>query len=266
MRSYFVTTFLNPSYHILSTIIYINENNPHEYWHKFFSYSWFTHLGVEPKPKMASLERVRHLGVGIKMVATTVFRCSFHSSCVHRKTKLNNLKGKSTSSQEWLKRQLNDPYVKRAKTENYRCRSAFKLIEIDDKYHLLQPGLAVIDCGASPGSWTQVAVERVCYDASKNGRRRSQAYSQLGNFKVWSAYPSHTNEYLSSISTFQNSSFTASFTTSGKILWNLLIKQVFNPVSAESIRCIRLIKFVQSMTTMFLLWIHFWSTSTTLFS
>jgi len=60
-----------------------------------------------------------------------------------------------------LVRQLNDPFVKAAHLQNYRCRSAFKLIEIDDKYRLLKPGLSVIDCGAAPGAWSQVAVQRV---------------------------------------------------------------------------------------------------------
>ena len=72
----------------------------------------------------------------------------------------SNLKGKSKSSQEWLTRQLNDPYVEKAKMMKLRCRSAFKLLEIDDKYKLIKPGNTIIDCGASPGSWTQIAVNR----------------------------------------------------------------------------------------------------------
>lgn len=75
-----------------------------------------------------------------------------------------SVKTKNTSSHEWLSRQLSDPFVERAKKLNYRCRSAFKLIEIDDKFRILQPGYTVIDCGASPGSWTQVAVKRVNAD------------------------------------------------------------------------------------------------------
>ncbi|XP_018563605.1 rRNA methyltransferase 2, mitochondrial [Anoplophora glabripennis] len=76
-------------------------------------------------------------------------------------------KTKSTSSQHWLSRQLSDPYVEKAKLMNYRCRSAFKLIEIDDKFKILHPGHTVVDCGASPGSWTQVAVKRVNSDGMK---------------------------------------------------------------------------------------------------
>jgi len=56
---------------------------------------------------------------------------------------------------------MTDPYVKMAHQESYRCRSAFKLLEMDDKYGFLKPGMAAIDCGAAPGSWSQVAVERV---------------------------------------------------------------------------------------------------------
>lgn len=61
----------------------------------------------------------------------------------------------------WLQRQLKDPFVKAAKRQHYRCRSAFKLLEIDDKLRILRPGLCVLDCGAAPGAWSQVAVERV---------------------------------------------------------------------------------------------------------
>jgi 23S rRNA (uridine2552-2'-O)-methyltransferase len=70
-------------------------------------------------------------------------------------------KRKSQSSRTWLERQLNDPYVIRAKREGFRSRAAFKLIEIDDKHHLLKPGAKVVDLGAAPGGWSQVAVKRV---------------------------------------------------------------------------------------------------------
>jgi 23S rRNA (uridine2552-2'-O)-methyltransferase len=65
------------------------------------------------------------------------------------------------SSKLWLERQLNDPYVAQAKREGYRSRAAFKLVEIDDKYHLLKPGMTVVDLGAAPGGWSQVAAKRV---------------------------------------------------------------------------------------------------------
>ena len=70
-------------------------------------------------------------------------------------------KRKSQSSRTWLERQLNDPYVIRAKREGFRSRAAFKLIEIDDKHHLLKTGAKVADLGAAPGGWSQVAAKRV---------------------------------------------------------------------------------------------------------
>ena len=65
------------------------------------------------------------------------------------------------SSKLWLERQLNDPYVAQARREGFRSRAAFKLKEIDDKYKLLKPGMAVIDLGAAPGGWSQIAAKRV---------------------------------------------------------------------------------------------------------
>jgi 23S rRNA (uridine2552-2'-O)-methyltransferase len=70
-------------------------------------------------------------------------------------------KGRTVSSRRWLQRQLSDPYVARAKREGYRSRAAYKLIEIDDKHHILKPGASVVDLGAAPGSWSQVAAKRV---------------------------------------------------------------------------------------------------------
>jgi 23S rRNA (uridine2552-2'-O)-methyltransferase len=68
---------------------------------------------------------------------------------------------RSVSSARWLERQLNDPYVAEAKKRGYRSRAAFKLLQLDEKYHLLKPGTRVVDLGAAPGGWTQVAVEKV---------------------------------------------------------------------------------------------------------
>jgi 23S rRNA (uridine2552-2'-O)-methyltransferase len=65
------------------------------------------------------------------------------------------------SSKLWLERQLNDPYVAQARREGYRSRAAYKLIEIDDKYHFLKPGLTVVDLGAAPGGWSQIAAKRI---------------------------------------------------------------------------------------------------------
>jgi len=71
------------------------------------------------------------------------------------------------SSKLWLERQLNDPYVAQAKRDGYRSRAAYKLLEIDDKYHLLKPGMTVVDLGAAPGGWSQIAARRVGSDAGK---------------------------------------------------------------------------------------------------
>ncbi|MBV9462035.1 MAG: RlmE family RNA methyltransferase, partial [Bradyrhizobium sp.] len=65
------------------------------------------------------------------------------------------------SSKLWLERQLNDPYVAQAKRDGYRSRAAYKLLEIDDKHRLLKPGMTVVDLGAAPGGWSQIAAKRV---------------------------------------------------------------------------------------------------------
>ena len=68
--------------------------------------------------------------------------------------------GRSTQSQKWLVRQLNDPYVRAAKEHGWRSRAAFKLIELDDRFHLIKKGARCVDLGAAPGGWTQVLVKR----------------------------------------------------------------------------------------------------------
>lgn len=94
--------------------------------------------------------------------AKTMWHCFFQRRFLHCSFSLmKKLKGKTHAEQRWMLRQLKDPYVKASHTQNFRCRSAFKLLEIDDKFHLLQPGYSVVDCGAAPGAWTQVAVQRV---------------------------------------------------------------------------------------------------------
>ncbi|XP_066432405.1 rRNA methyltransferase 2, mitochondrial [Eleutherodactylus coqui] len=70
-------------------------------------------------------------------------------------------KAKTGAEQIWLTRQHKDPYVKAAHVQNYRCRSAFKLIEINKEHKILQPGNRVVDCGAAPGAWSQVLVDKV---------------------------------------------------------------------------------------------------------
>ncbi|MBO6718921.1 MAG: RlmE family RNA methyltransferase [Rhizobiaceae bacterium] len=92
------------------------------------------------------------------------------------KTRVKKKSGLKNSSRRWLERHLNDPYVHRAKADGYRSRAAYKLIEIDDRYGLLKPGLRVIDLGAAPGGWTQVAVEKT---GSREGDIRVVAIDYL---------------------------------------------------------------------------------------
>jgi len=68
---------------------------------------------------------------------------------------------KSHSSKQWLRRHVNDPYVQRSRKEGYRSRSAYKLIEIDERDKTFKPGMLVVDLGAAPGGWSQVAAKRV---------------------------------------------------------------------------------------------------------
>jgi 23S rRNA (uridine2552-2'-O)-methyltransferase len=74
--------------------------------------------------------------------------------------RIRTAKGRKASSTRWLERQLNDPYVRRAKAENYRSRAAYKLLELDEKFGLLKGAKAVIDLGIAPGGWTQVVRRR----------------------------------------------------------------------------------------------------------
>ena len=75
--------------------------------------------------------------------------------------RLKTAKGRKVSSTRWLERQLNDPYVKRAKAENYRSRAAYKLLELDERFGLLKSVKAVVDLGIAPGGWSQVVRRRV---------------------------------------------------------------------------------------------------------
>jgi 23S rRNA (uridine2552-2'-O)-methyltransferase len=85
------------------------------------------------------------------------------------KVRVRTGKARSLASKRWLERQLNDPYVARAKREGFRSRAAYKLAEIDDKFHLLKLGSRVVDLGAAPGGWSQVAAARV---GASEGRGR----------------------------------------------------------------------------------------------
>src|SRR6202008_2598699 len=83
------------------------------------------------------------------------------------KVRVKTGKGRTVSQKQWLERQLNDPHVAEARKLGYRSRAAFKLREIDDKYHFLKPGGRIVDLGAAPGGWSQVAVERVKADEGR---------------------------------------------------------------------------------------------------
>jgi len=75
--------------------------------------------------------------------------------------RLKGEKRRTPSSRAWLERQISDPYVARAKREGFRSRAAYKLAEIDDKYRLLRPGAHVVDLGAAPGGWSEIAARRI---------------------------------------------------------------------------------------------------------
>ncbi|MDW4496497.1 RlmE family RNA methyltransferase [Sulfitobacter sp. D35] len=86
------------------------------------------------------------------------------------KVKVKTARGRKLSSTRWLQRQLNDPYVRRAKAEGYRGRAAFKILELDDRLRFLVPGARIVDLGAAPGGWCQVAVKRVNALGEKSGK------------------------------------------------------------------------------------------------
>jgi len=77
------------------------------------------------------------------------------------RVKVKTARGRKLSSTLWLERQLNDPYIKRAKADGYRGRAAYKILELDDKFRFLVPGARVVDLGCAPGGWCQIAVKRV---------------------------------------------------------------------------------------------------------
>ena len=87
------------------------------------------------------------------------------------KVRVKSARGRKLSSTRWLERQLNDPYVQRAKREGYRGRAAYKILELDDKYRFLVPGARVVDLGSAPGGWSQVAVRRVNALGEKPGKK-----------------------------------------------------------------------------------------------
>ncbi|HEX3430993.1 MAG TPA: RlmE family RNA methyltransferase [Rhizomicrobium sp.] len=88
-------------------------------------------------------------------------RSSRSSGRGEKRARVKSAKGRGASSTRWLARQLNDPYVRAAKAKGYRSRAAFKLLELDRKFRFLKSGATVLDLGAAPGGWSQVAAERV---------------------------------------------------------------------------------------------------------
>ncbi|KAL4677906.1 hypothetical protein H8959_020580, partial [Pygathrix nigripes] len=90
----------------------------------------------------------------LKLVCASFQRQGFHTAG-------SRCKSRTGAEHLWLTRHLRDPFVKAAKVESYRCRSAFKLLEVNERHQILRPGLRVLDCGAAPGAWSQVAVQKV---------------------------------------------------------------------------------------------------------
>ncbi len=90
------------------------------------------------------------------------------------KVKVKSARGRKLSSTMWLQRQLNDPYVKRAKEEGFRARAAFKLTEMDDQFDLIKPGMVIVDLGAAPGGWSQVAARRAKSEEGRSERGKGQ--------------------------------------------------------------------------------------------
>ena len=88
------------------------------------------------------------------------------------KIKLKSAKRRKLSSSRWLVRQLNDPFVQEAKARGYRSRSAFKIIELDNKFKFLSPGASVVDLGCAPGGWSQIAVNRTNASGRENNDRQ----------------------------------------------------------------------------------------------
>lgn len=103
---------------------------------------------------------------GPKKTGSSTSKSAISGSARAMKVRVKTARKRSNSSARWLERQLNDPYVHAAKREGFRSRAAFKLMEIDDRYHLLKPGARVVDLGCAPGGWCQVAAKRVKSDGA----------------------------------------------------------------------------------------------------
>ncbi|MGE3245213.1 MAG: SAM-dependent methyltransferase [Beijerinckiaceae bacterium] len=113
--------------------------------------------GAAGAPKKASPSAIKKKAARPGVQGQSTNASDGHGLKVHVRT----ARKRTHSSTLWLERQLNDPYVARAKREGYRSRAAYKLLEIDDRFKLLKPGMIVVDLGAAPGGWAQVAAKRV---------------------------------------------------------------------------------------------------------
>lgn len=112
------------------------------------------------------------------------------------KVKVKSARGRRISSTRWLERQLNDPYVKRAKAEGYRGRAAFKILELDDKYGFLVPGARVVDLGCAPGGWCQVAAKRVNVLGEEKGPQGSVLGIDLQEVEPIAGVDLHVLDFL----------------------------------------------------------------------
>ncbi len=101
-------------------------------------------------------------------------RKSSHGARWGMAVRVKTAKQRTPSSAAWLARQLNDPYVAEAKRLGYRSRAAFKLIELDERFHLLKRGARIVDLGAAPGGWTQIAAQRVGAEAGRGKEGRGK--------------------------------------------------------------------------------------------
>jgi len=204
--------------------------------------------------RIASRSRI----MGIKMLldrqifpSSEIWIRHVHASSPHHKVIPENVKG--TSSHNWVKRQLNDPYIVKARYENYRCRSAYKLIEIDEKYNILRPGMVAIDCGAAPGAWSQVLVKKL--NLRKYDREQDPKSAQSDDALVISIDLNHFHDIDGAIA-LKNMDFTKPM-TQAKIL-NILDGRLVDIVcsdmapSASGVRTLdhdRIIKLCYSALT-----------------
>jgi 23S rRNA (uridine2552-2'-O)-methyltransferase len=114
------------------------------------------------------------------------------------KVRVKTAKGRKLSSTRWLERQLNDPYVQRARAEGYRGRAAYKLIELDDRFRFLRPGARVLDLGCAPGGWLQVAVARVNALGDRPGQPRGRVLGiDLQEVEPLAGAETHVLDFLS---------------------------------------------------------------------